>query len=105
MARLQTLAPHVRTLDTRRIRPATVSDQQRTRGSAWMRIRAQVLARDAGLCQVCKAAGRLTLAAEVDHIRELADGGSDDAANLQAICRPCHVDKSTRAQQRRAGQA
>lgn len=104
MARLQTLAPRVRTIDTRATRPATVSDQQRTRGGAWMRIRAQVLARDAGLCQVCKAAGRLTLAAEVDHIRELADGGTDEPANLQAICRPCHVAKTTAGQLARSGQ-
>jgi len=46
--------------------------------------------RDQGLCQVCLSSGRTTLAAEVDHIKRKADGGTDDVDNLQAICRECH---------------
>ena len=85
------------------IRPATVSAQLRTRGGAWMALRAAVLARDCGMCQVCKLAGRLTLARDVDHVRELADGGTDDMGNLQAICGPCHVGKTDAARLARSG--
>lgn len=86
-----------------RLKPATVSATRRTRGGAWMRTRARILARDCGLCQVCKLAGRVSVARDVDHMRELADGGADDDANLQAICGPCHDDKTRRGQLARAG--
>ena len=87
-----------------RIKPATVSATMRTRGSTWMAIRAQALARDCGLCQTCKAAGRLRLACQVDHIRELADGGTDALGNLQSLCAPCHDAKTRAAKAARAGQ-
>lgn len=48
------------------------------------------------LCQPCQAEGRVTPAAEVDHIVPKAKGGSDEMANLQAICRPCHQAKTDR---------
>ena len=66
----------------------------RTRGSQWMAIRARVMRRDCGLCQACKRQAMLTIATEVDHIRPLYLGGTDDPRNLQALCRPCHSAKS-----------
>ena len=42
-------------------------------------------------------------AAEVDHITPLTLGGTDDDANLQALCTPCHRTK-TQAEAR-AGRA
>ena len=63
-------------------------------GRKWRRKREQILVRDGRLCQPCRAAGFVTLASEVDHIIPVAEGGSDDAANLQAICGPCHEAKS-----------
>ncbi len=63
-------------------------------GTAWDRKRKAVMYRDFGLCQVCKRAGRSTLAAEVDHIVPKAKGGTDDDDNLQAICKPCHQLKT-----------
>ena len=86
-----------------RLKPATVSATRRTRGSAWMATRARILARDCGLCQVCKLAGRVSVARDVDHVRELADGGADDDGNLQAICGPCHAEKTRRAMLARVG--
>lgn len=50
--------------------------------------------RDHWLCQPCAAAGRVTEAAEVDHVTPLAKGGTDDERNLQAICVPCHRAKT-----------
>ena len=69
---------------------------ERTRGRKWLAIRKAILSRDCGLCQVCKAKGKLTVATEVDHIAQIADGGTDDYCNLQAICHQCHADKTAR---------
>ena len=69
---------------------------QRGYGASWQRLRAEVLLRDNGLCQPCLEAGRVTAAREVDHILGKAAGGTDDAANLQAICIPCHRKKTAR---------
>jgi 5-methylcytosine-specific restriction protein A len=52
-------------------------------------LRAYILTRDNGLCRVC---GRP--ASEVDHVVAKARGGSDDEANLQAICSACHAKKT-----------
>lgn len=83
--------------------------QHWTRGSAgqgrggrpWRRLREQVLARDKHLCQPCQRQGRATPATEVDHILCKAEGGTDKAANLEAICSHCHKVK-TQAEARRA---
>ena len=42
------------------------------------------------LCEVCRREGRYTEAREVHHIIPLADGGTHDANNLMALCKPCH---------------
>ena len=50
-----------------------------------------MLDRDGWRCQLCGRAGRL----EVDHIIRMAqDGAAWDAANLQTLCRRCHILKS-----------
>ena len=38
--------------------------------------------------------GRVRPATEVDHILPLADGGTDDPGNLQAINQECHARKT-----------
>jgi 5-methylcytosine-specific restriction protein A len=90
------LRPQVTTLRTATAKPMVT---QRTRGSAWMATRDRILRRDNGLCQCaeCKAAGRVLVAHEVDHIVELADGGSDADINLQAINIDCHLRKTNAA--------
>lgn len=70
-------------------------------GRPWRRIRARILRRDNGLCQPCWRAGRVTPAVEVDHVVNVADGGSDADDNLEAICGPCHKVK-TQQEARRA---
>ena len=57
-------------------------------------MRKAILNRDAGLCQVCVAAGHATVATEVDHIVPKAEGGTDEETNLQSICRCCHAVKT-----------
>lgn len=59
------------------------------RGRRWMKLRAQVLARDP-VCQVCQRAA----SAQVDHIKPLCQGGGDSYDNLQGICIACHATKS-----------
>ncbi|GAA4493254.1 HNH endonuclease signature motif containing protein [Pseudaeromonas paramecii] len=73
---------------------AKVSAEDRGYGWAWRKRRQRVLERDRYLCQVCLAKGRITVATEVDHIVNKAAGGTDDEANLQAICRSCHAAKT-----------
>ena len=47
-------------------------------------------------CQHCGTTSHL----ELDHIRPLAEGGSDHITNLQWLCHTCHLTK-TRAESRR----
>ncbi|APW38981.1 restriction endonuclease [Rhodoferax koreense] len=46
------------------------------------------------LCEVCDGLGIVTLATIRDHRIPLAEGGADDESNEQAICAPCHEEKS-----------
>lgn len=63
-------------------------------GRPWRRKRDAVLVRDKYMCQPCHRAGLITLADEVDHVTPQAEGGTDDDTNLQAICLPCHIEKT-----------
>ena len=59
----------------------------------WESARRAALRRDGYRCRSCGKAGRL----EVDHIRPLDKGGLPyEPGNLQAICRRCHVEKTSR---------
>ncbi|MGW1770296.1 HNH endonuclease [Streptomyces sp. NPDC002104] len=33
-------------------------------------------------------------ASEIDHVRPLWEGGTDDLSNLAAVCKPCHSTKT-----------
>jgi 5-methylcytosine-specific restriction protein A len=46
------------------------------------------------LCRICAAAGRVTIATEIDHIVPFAHGGSDDDSNRQPVCSKCNNEKS-----------
>lgn len=57
----------------------------------WERVRKQVLVRDDYRCKLCGAYGN-----EVDHMQPIAAGGAVlDPANLQTLCRNCHIEKTT----------
>ena len=71
-------------------RTSTASSSDRGYGAYWRKLRISILQRDNWLCQVCHVAD----ASEVDHIVPKSLGGSDDADNLQAICRDCHIEKT-----------
>lgn len=57
----------------------------RLRRQVPLNIRALVIARDEGRCQVCGGVGT-----EIDHI----DGSSNELENLQLLCHDCHVEKT-----------
>jgi 5-methylcytosine-specific restriction endonuclease McrA len=68
------------------------------KGKKWATSRRAVLARDP-ICKVCDDA----LSTEVGHIVPLAEGGDPyDPAGLQAICSPCHWEKTAREKATRA---
>ena len=58
-------------------------------GRTWMQIRTAFLSANP-LCVMCNREGRLTPAALAHHKVKLADGGSNDWENLQALCSSCH---------------
>ena len=70
------------------------SRHDRGYGSQWVKLRAMILQYDSHLCQPCKRAGRVTPATQVDHIIPKAQGGEDEADNLQSICDECHNAKT-----------
>jgi len=102
--KLQTLRSSVRPAASRVTmlptqRPDTV---ERKRGSAGVRDRERIRARDSGLCQECKRNGRTSIGAAVDHIIPLWKGGSDDDSNKELLCAPCHDVKTVREAKDRA---
>ena len=72
-------------------------------GAEWDRARAKVMERDRGLCQPCARRGHVVLARDVDHKVPKFEGGSDDEANLQAICADCHRVKTAEESKRARG--
>ena len=54
----------------------------------WRRLRLAILERDGWRCKRCGRAGML----EVHHRKAIAEGGdASDPANLETICRGCHI--------------
>lgn len=97
--RLKNLKPRIGTLDTSRAKRLEVPTPGATprlsdrSGYAWAKIRMAVL-RDEPLCRPCRERGIAREASQVDHIKPLELGGTDEWDNLQPICRPCHQAKS-----------
>ena len=56
---------------------------------AWPRVRRAFLAAHP-LCEMCLREGRTTAAEHVHHIIPLSDGGTNDDANLQSLCKRHH---------------
>ncbi|MDO8319080.1 HNH endonuclease signature motif containing protein [Rhodoferax sp.] len=46
------------------------------------------------LCVECDRLGRVTLATQRDHIKPLAEGGTDDASNAQGCAMPAMMPRA-----------
>lgn len=90
---MKMMQPRIKTAQTSRLKLNTC-EVTRTRGSAWMKIREEVMNRDCGICQTCKRNGNVSAATQVDHIIPLHQGGTDARNNLEAICDECHKVKT-----------
>ena len=94
MARLPTLKPRLQVAKTK---PAQSTSQPEKRwgsgrgGRPWRRLKAKIHLRDKYTCQCC---GVVTMELELDHIVNVAQGGTDDESNLQSLCVPCHKEKT-----------
>ena len=63
----------------------------RTRPPGWTKTRDRILTRDQHKCYLCGDPAN-----EVDHVVNIAAGGTHNDGNLAAICRPCHAAKTKR---------
>jgi 5-methylcytosine-specific restriction protein A len=79
--------------------PAAAPPPARIRGRALQDARAALFAAHP-YCVACLALGRHTRATIRDHRIPLAEGGPDDATNVQPLCQ-AHSDHKTRAEARR----
>ena len=66
---------------------------KRTSGRRLQKQRAELFAREP-MCRECRKHGRLSIATIRDHIRPLAEGGTDDDDNIQPLCLPCSDAKT-----------
>ena len=65
------------------------SDRRRRLSPQWPRIRAEILARDS-TCVLCG----VRPSTHCDHIKAKTD--DDRPSQLQGVCEPCHLQKSSR---------
>lgn len=98
MAKIPSLKSRLTPVNSRKVSTLTESSGGESWGSGrggrpWRRKRESILIRDNYTCRVC---GLTTKELEVDHIVNVAQGGTDDDGNLQAICIPCHKAKTAR---------
>ncbi|MPQ84498.1 HNH endonuclease [Pseudomonas sp. MAFF 730085] len=98
MAKIASLKSRLTPVDSRKTQALTDGSSGDTWGAGrggrpWRRKRESILIRDNYTCRVC---GLTTKDLEVDHIINVAQGGTDDDGNLQAICIPCHKAKTAR---------
>lgn len=66
---------------------------QRIRGRTLQTLRTRLLKANP-LCVACASKGYVTAAVEIDHIKALCNGGTNDESNLQGLCKTCHEDKT-----------
>ena len=70
---------------------STPNNKQRTSSYQWRKLRQSIIERDKYTCQDC---GIIGTAIDVDHID--TNNLNNDPSNLQTLCRPCHIKKTTK---------
>lgn len=103
--KLRSLQPRIKSVslspvaqgDTR-----SLTAHMRLRGRTLQIRNARIACRDCYTCQIC---GRVADRGdgEVDHRIPLAQGGSDEASNLQWLCIDCHRAKTERENAQKVG--
>lgn len=75
--------------------------------TAWIKLRANVIAERKGLCEECLKRGIVKEGFHCHHITELTEANVDDASislnadNIMLLCHECHDNKHARACKRR----
>ena len=77
--------------------PQTQQKSRDKRKKISKEVRQHVVNKQENACGMCKLV--LTPYFELDHIIGLQFGGTDDEANLMALCRDCHAKKSIKENQ------
>ena len=107
MARVKMLQPSIAVLGASMVeRKPWHSDNEHRRlsGRALQQARLELFSREP-LCRKCKANGRTSVATQRDHIIPLAEGGTEEDSNIQALCEPCHGEKTAEEAKRGAARA
>ena len=65
------------------------------RQSISLKLRVDILRRDHYKCRWCRR-GPDEVRLQIDHIKPVSSGGSNDPENLQVLCEPCNLGKSNR---------
>lgn len=73
--------------------PMNAATKRGPRNINW-RLRALVLMRDGGRCQLCGTEAKDGAKLQIDHIVPWANGGDTKLANLQVLCEVCNIGKS-----------
>ncbi len=73
--------------------PVNAPTKRGPRNINW-RLRALVLMRDGGRCQLCGAEAKDGVKLHIDHVIPWVNGGETKLANLQALCEVCNIGKS-----------
>ncbi|QFS17028.1 HNH endonuclease [Acinetobacter indicus] len=89
--KLPSLQTKVQAITPKQSKPAAISWGTGRGGRPWRRLKQKVHDRDMWTCQSC---GLVTTALELDHIKNIAQGGTEDESNLQSLCTPCHKKKT-----------
>lgn len=98
---MKTLKPSIRTLDARVAKQGAAA--QRLRGNTRAAVVRRLSRERPRMCAECYRGGKVRLGEELDHVVPLWQGGSNDLANLQWLCKPCHADKTAGEAVERAG--
>ncbi|MCX0337428.1 HNH endonuclease [Acinetobacter radioresistens] len=89
--KLQQLKPRLQTAKEQR--STKVNWGSGRGGRPWRRLKQKIHLRDEWTCCSC---GRVTHELELDHIVNVAQGGTDDETNLQSLCVECHKKKTSK---------
>lgn len=93
--KLQTLKPKLKAIDTRTIKvlEAKAGTTPRIYGDTWGKIRQRIAKQHNYTCAHCGLIWRSHID-QIDHIKPLEQGGSNNDSNLQPLCNQCHKVKT-----------